>query len=367
VDGNPLALLELSATLTEAQLIGLASLPEPLPVAAALRRAFSQRLDAVGPDVRRLLLLVAADTSADLAALRRAGGLLSLDLSGLQAAEEASLIQVGAGRVEFAHPLLRSAAYYTARPADRRAVHRALAEAADPDRDAIRRAWHLAAAAVGPDEHAAASLDLAAGVARARNAYAAASRAHQRAAELTADPGQQASRIMAAGQAAHLSGEPATAAHLLTRAAELATDPCVRADAQVMRAHATMWTTPPLRHYTELILEAEAVLAYDQHRAAILLALATGPCFMTGQLGLALETAARGASLCDRADGISWLISQVWLAAATILTGSPLSGPTAHYRHSRPPRHRRAGPGHAPSAAAVRAGAHVVRRLQVCR
>ena len=326
VDGNPLALLELSATLTEAQLNGLASLPEPLPVATTLRRAFSQRLDAVGPDTQRLLLLIAADTTADFAALRRAGGVLSLDLSGLQAAEEASLIRVSAGRVEFAHPLLRSAAYYTARPADRRAVHRALAEAADPDRDAVRRAWHLAAAAVGPDEHVAESLDHAAGVARARNAYAAASRAHQRAAELTADPGQQARRIMAAGQAAHLGGDTDTAARLLTRAAELATDPCVRADAEVMRAHATMWTTPPPRHYTELILEAEAVLPYDRHRAAILLALATGPCFMTGQLGLALETAARAAGLCDRADGIPWLISQAWLAAAIILTGHRAQG-----------------------------------------
>lgn len=272
------------------------------------------RLDAAGPAARRVLLLAAADTAADLAALQRAGGLLSFDLSGLEAAEDTGLIRVGEGRVDFTHPLLRSAVYHTAPPADRRAAHQALAEAADPGQDPIRRAWYLAAAAVGPDETVAESLDRAAGAARARNAYAAASRAHQRAAELTADPGRQVPRWMAAGQAAHLGGDLGAAAQLLTHAADRAADPCIRADAQAMRAHATLWTVPPLRHYHQLSAEAEAVLPFDQQRAAILLALATGACFMAGHLGLGLETAARAASLCRDSDGIPWLISQAWYA-----------------------------------------------------
>jgi DNA-binding CsgD family transcriptional regulator len=326
VGGNPLALLELSATLTQSQLAGVASLPEPLPVAAALRRAFTQRLNGLGPAARRLLLITAADATADLTTLQQASTLLSLDLDSLQAAEDAGLVRVGGERVEFTHPLLRSAAYHAATPADRRAVHRALAEAADLGRDPIRVAWHLAAAALGPDESVAESLDLAAGAARARNAFAAASRAHQRAAELTADPGRQVPRWMAAGQAAHLAGDLDTAARLLTKAAGQAADPCVRADAQAMRAHATMWTTPPLRDYQELVAEAEAVLPFDQERAATLLALATGKCFMTGRLGLALDTATRAASLCPRNDGIPWLISQTWYAYATILTGNRVAG-----------------------------------------
>jgi DNA-binding NarL/FixJ family response regulator len=326
VGGNPLALLELTATLTDGQLSGLTSLPEPLPVAAALRRAFTQRLDAAGPAARQVLVLAATDTTADLADLQRAGGLLSLDMTGLQAAEDAGLIRLGEGRVDFTHPLLRSAAYHTAPPANQRAAHQALAEAADPGQDPIRRAWHLAAAAVGPDETVAESLDLAAGAARARNAYAVASRAHQRAAELTADPARQVPRLMAAGQAAHLGGDPASAARLLTRAADLTADPCIRADAQAMRAHATLWTVPPLRHYHQLAADAEAVMRFDQQRAAILLALATGACFMAGRLRLALETGARAASLCRHSDGIPWLISQAWYAHAAILTGNREKG-----------------------------------------
>jgi DNA-binding NarL/FixJ family response regulator len=324
--GNPLALLELVATLTDKELSGLASLPDPLPVAAALRQAFAHRLDAIEPATRQLLLLAAADATADLATLQRASELLSLDLAGLAAAEQAGLVKVAAARVAFTHPLLRSAAYHTARPEDRRAVHRALAEGTDPYRDPIRRAWHLAATAIGPDESVAASLDHAASVARARNAFVAASRASQRAAELTADPGRQAHRWMAAGQAAHLGGDVASAARLLSRAADLTADPCIRADAQVLRAHARQWTCAPAGHYHQLVAEAEAVLPFDRQRAATLLAMATGACFMSGQLSQALRTAAQAAGLCRPADGVSWLVSQGWLASASILAGSRAEG-----------------------------------------
>jgi DNA-binding CsgD family transcriptional regulator len=326
VGGNPLALLEVPATLTDAQLAGLSPLPEPLPVAAALGGVFAQRLDAVKPAVRRLLLLAAADATADLAALQRASGLLGLGLNGLQSAEEAGLVRIGAGRVEFTHPLLRSAAYHTARPADRRAAHQVLAETADAGRDPVRRAWHLAAAAVGPDDEVAESLDLAAEAARARNAYATASRASQRAAELTADPHRQVARWMTAGQAAHLGGDSALAARLLTRAAELTADPCIRADAQAMRAHATMWTAPLTAHYAELVAEADAVQPFDQQRAATLLALAVGSCIMAGRLGLARETATRAAALSRSAAEVPWLITQAFLAHATILTGNRTAG-----------------------------------------
>jgi DNA-binding NarL/FixJ family response regulator len=320
VGGNPLALKELPATLTDAQLTGLAALPEPLPVAAALRRAFTQRLDALHPPVRQVLLLAAADATADLATLQRASQLLLLDLGELSAAHDAGLVRVGVDRVEFTHPLLRSAAYHAALAAERRAAHQALAEAADSGRDPIRRAWHLAAATIGPDDAVAESLDLAAEAARTRNAFASASRAHQRAAELSTDPILQVSRWMAAGQAALLCGDLTAAMRQLTRAADLAVDPCVKADAQVMCAHAKMWTAPPLRHYEELVAEAEAVLPFDRQRAGILLALATGVCFMTARLGLARETAIRAEALSGT-EGIPGVISQAWLAAALILTG----------------------------------------------
>jgi DNA-binding CsgD family transcriptional regulator len=325
-NGNPLALVELSATLSNAQLSGTEPLPEPLPLTPGLRRAFTRRLESAGGDVRRLMLLASADSAADLSDLQRASGFLSLDLGGLDAAEQAGLIRIGRNRVEFGHPLLRSAAYHAASPGERRAAHQAMAAACDPRRDAVRRAWHLAAAAVGLDEDAAKSLDLAAQVALARNAYTTAARTSQRAAELTPDPAERVARLMAAGQAAHLSGDRPLAAELLTLAADQAADPLVRADVQLMRGYATQWTLAPAAHHRQLVAEAEAVLPVDPLRAASLLSLATGVCIMGGQLRVALETAVRAADLTPQRDQPAWLESHAWLGATSILTGGRAVG-----------------------------------------
>ncbi len=159
--GNPLALVELAAALTAEQLDGVNMPAVPLQSGAAIRQRFAARLDQLSPSARIALVVAAAAgrcPAAEVVAV--AARLDDGDSGALGEAETAGLVRLASDGVEFAHPLLRSVAYHGAAPALRRAVHRALADVL-AGRDTERAAWHLAAAATGPDEVAAAALDAA--------------------------------------------------------------------------------------------------------------------------------------------------------------------------------------------------------------
>jgi len=216
--GNPLALAEIPALLTDAQLAGDEPIPEPLPATAAVERRFRGRADALGPQARRALLAAAADDSGDLNTILAAARALGAEPHDLQEAELAELVAVEAGRLEFRHPLVRSAVYHGATPPERRAAHRALAEALDAPAAADRRAWHLAAATLEPNEDVARALEEAAGHALSRSGYAAAASAFHRAARLTPVREARAFRLLRAADASQLGGGFARASPRRSRA-----------------------------------------------------------------------------------------------------------------------------------------------------
>src|SRR4051812_8132559 len=149
--------------------------------------------------------------------VRRAAQLLGIDVDAVSPAELAGLLHLGE-RVTFRHPLVRSAIYREATPTERREAHRALAAVTDPAVDADRRAWHLAHAAAGPDEHVARELERSADRARARGGLIAASAFLERAAVLSPDPAYRAARALAAAQARIQAGAFDAALDLLAMA-----------------------------------------------------------------------------------------------------------------------------------------------------
>ncbi|GGY51277.1 hypothetical protein GCM10010363_35340 [Streptomyces omiyaensis] len=229
--GNPLALVELARAVARTPDRAVAGPDGTLPLTARLERLFAAGLPGL-PDVTRRALLTAAAAGPDrLPDLRRA--LPELDDPAVwQPAERAGLIRVEAGHVRLRHPLVRSAVYQAASFAERRAVHLALADALAREPD--RRAWHLAAAAPGPDEEAAGALAETAERSRRRGGYAAAATALERAADLTPDTDRRAGRLVAAATAAMFAGHPRWVGDLALRVATLTDDPAHLAESSLL-------------------------------------------------------------------------------------------------------------------------------------
>jgi DNA-binding CsgD family transcriptional regulator len=219
--GNPLALLELPRGMTAAELAGGFAVPASLGLSAGIEEGFRRRLDALPPDSLRLVQLAAADPVGDPLLLWRAAGRLGIDPDAATPAVEAELLEIRA-QVRFRHPLVRSAAYRSASPSERRALHAALAEATDVDGPVDRRAWHRAEAAAGPDEAVAEELERSAARAQARGGVAASAAFLESAATLTPEPAERVRRLLAAAHAKRDAGALDEALHLVT-AAEVGT------------------------------------------------------------------------------------------------------------------------------------------------
>jgi DNA-binding CsgD family transcriptional regulator len=229
--GNPLAILELTAELTPHQLLSAAQLPAPLPIGSRLQQRFLRQVGDLPADTQTFLLLAAAEALGDPAVVWRAARQLGLDRNAVAAAEAKRLLVVGP-RIAFRHPLIRSAIYHGALPAERRRMHEALAAANDAITDPDRRAWHRSAAAVAPDEDVAAELSEAGERAQQRGGYTSSAAFFARAAELTPDPGRRAQRRLAAAQGSLMAGAPDRAQALLDEAIPELKDPLQHAVAR---------------------------------------------------------------------------------------------------------------------------------------
>ena len=214
--GNPQALLEVARALSPVELAGGFGLPGAAPLADPVQDSFTRQLAALPDQTRRLVQLAAADPCGDRQRLWRAAR-LGIPAEAAAPAVEVGLVEFGT-RVRFRHLLARSAAYWSASYAERRAVHAALAEVTDPEAEPDRRAWHRAQAVSGPDEEVAAELEQSAGRAQARGGLAAAAAFGERSVLLTADPARHAERVLTAAQVNMQAGAFGKAHELLAEA-----------------------------------------------------------------------------------------------------------------------------------------------------
>ncbi|MFE7401608.1 AAA family ATPase [Streptomyces sp. NPDC057557] len=206
--GNPLALLELpahvpagQAELAAAEFLGLHDASLPLP--RRLQHVYGTRIRRLGDAVRAELLRGALDGVGATPGTVPAHGLGRYRVRDAVEAVAAGLLEIDpvSGDFVFRHPLVRSTVVQTATPNQRRAAHADLARVHRDDVE--RRATHLAAATVDPDEEVAAALEAAADSATRRGSAVAAVTWLTRAAELSENREDRSRRL---GDAAFAAG-----------------------------------------------------------------------------------------------------------------------------------------------------------------
>jgi DNA-binding CsgD family transcriptional regulator len=279
--GNPAALLELPRMLTPAELAGGFALPTAAPLPRPIGESYRRRLAPLPPATRLLLLIAAAELTADPVLVWRAAGQLGIEAGAAAPAVAAGLIEFG-GLVRFCHPLARAAIYQAAPPQERQGVHRALADATDPSFSPELRAWHRAHTTTGPDEDIAVGLERSSARAQGLGGLAAAAAFGERAAELTPEPASRARRALTAARAEHQAGAPDAARALLAVAQAGPLDEFGRARAELLRAQLAAgpgrgrdaWL--PLLKAASRLEPLDSGLAREANRDALMAALAAG-------------------------------------------------------------------------------------------
>ncbi|MET9410102.1 AAA family ATPase [Streptomyces sp. NPDC002935] len=295
--GNPLALRELAAALTPAQRAGQLG---PLAPAEArpelphqLQDAFAQQIRRLPDATQRTLVVAAADDTGDLPTVLTAAGRLDGEVRDLEPAERDGLVFDSAQKLRFRHPLIRFAAYQQAPLAWRIAAHRALAADLDGAQHAHRRAWHLAAATIGPDEEVAAELERVAEWAGSRQAMASASAASERAARLTVDPHRHARRLITAAQKASEAGQDERCRALTDQVPLPLRDPGMAADFARVRSVVELGYGSPRRAARILADCADTISADRPDKLAPLLTDAIHAAFCAGDAPLMVEIGVR--------------------------------------------------------------------------
>ena len=218
-EGNPLALYELGRSAS-------ADGARERPVVGRVEREFAGRYAELDQSVRLAILAVAlsggssAEEAARVAA--RAIGRFPAPTWTEQASASSLLEWVPPRAIRFRHPLVQSAVLATAPATARTAVLRSLVR--EHEDDPARTIWWRAELATGPDDPLADEIATLGDGRTAMSDPFAASRAFERAAELTSHVARRVERRILAAELAGLSGRISDASILVQRARDEAPD-----------------------------------------------------------------------------------------------------------------------------------------------
>jgi DNA-binding CsgD family transcriptional regulator len=214
VHGSPRAVLAAASATTCAAFAGGYGVERLSPDALY---PYLDRLRKLPADLRRMLVVAAADPTGDPVLFWRAVDTIGLNRQTATVLEDQGWLRLGA-QILFTDPIHRAAAYRSASAAERDLAHRALAAATDTAMAEDRRVWHLASATAGVDDDLATALEQCVDTARERCGVAGAAAFRERSTLLTTDPELRTRRALAAAAAKLDAGLPAAAGQMLTTA-----------------------------------------------------------------------------------------------------------------------------------------------------
>ncbi|WP_158630393.1 helix-turn-helix transcriptional regulator [Glycomyces terrestris] len=300
-EGNPLALLELPAAEAETRLA--ADWTGARSTTTRLKQVFGDRIGGLPETTRTLLLLIAADDTADTALVLDAAAKLGAQLTDLAPAEADDLVRFQGGRFTFGHPLIRSAAYQGAPVYRRLEAHRVLADVMEPDDH--RRPFHLAAAATGPDEAIAAALEASAECASTCGGLGVEYATFERAAAFTPEGPERGRRLLRAAEAAAAAGHGPKAWELYGHITRSTEDRAILARATLVAAGVAAWNNDVRGSYRLYMEAADHYTAAQPEAAGYPLFRAVELAWQTGDFSRA-EVAAEHAERL-RIDHSPWV------------------------------------------------------------
>ena len=308
--GNPLALLELQSTLSDDVRSGQVDLPDLLSAGETITELFLKRAEALPATTREALLRASADTQ-----------MLTRDVPALEPAERAGVVELRDGRVEFRHPLMRSAVYYGAEEPDRRRAHAELAASGASEDASPRRVLHLARAATGTDEAIAAELETNAHRVLRRGGIAEAGALLELAANLSPNASVRAGRLAQAANTLLFSGDLERAVAVLERADRASDDSAARIAVGRVRGKILLWSGDVMGAFRTLVETGEHAASVDRALGAAIFSEAVWAAMTAAEIRDASSAAGRAAGLADGLGGFLEENAQTLLLRVQIIAG----------------------------------------------
>lgn len=270
---------------------------------------------------QRAFATVAVDKTGEIRVVRAALVEVGVDPDVLAGLEVEGILRLGDDTVDFVEPTLRAAVMAELSPANRRAIHRALATVLTEPRHLHHRAEHLASAALGPDEQAASGLAEVGQQASLAGQAARSGELFMRSAGLSPDPEDRARRLYLAGDGYWNAGQYPAARAAFDAAYLGSTEPLLRADTAMQLGQLDMYQRGPRFARDLFVAASNAVEPYDVDRAAMLLVHAASTVTLSCDVVGGVALARRACDLAERGNGSSSIAASLMLAYASFHHG----------------------------------------------